>query len=472
MSNSQRNSTSRPYSIPEEPLPAPLPAIPPPVGTLPPPPSAGNPAKELIGKVPRPSLETPLTPNSYLSKMMGDLHSMYQQAQTALKQEDASLDDIYGLYSDPKEETMCRNRAKAVQEIVVTESTYVEMMTVLLDLVVDPLREQAKVSKKMPNNELHVIFGNIERILSVHQVLLTGLQERYLMWTENQVISDVLLGALSLFNVYESYMANYIAGQEALRRSLKQYPDFQKFVDRVQQHPKLKGQQLQSLLVLPIQRIPRYIMLIQQLLNFTTKDHPDYKGLEKFFVEMKKFADDINEKIREKEARAKVTFIESKMHGRPSNFGQIQNASRYFVAEMEVHKPGNPLSKRTVFLLNDLAILVKKQTDKFEYKDEMQLSQKCWVRVEETTEFVFHLVSQDKHWSLVASTLEDREKFCSQIGDVISERPSRLSSLSLQSLSPRPKSENRRSASQLSTSSQERQRLSAPPPRRESINHK
>lgn len=41
----------------------------------------------------------------------------------------------------------------------------------------------------------------------------------------------------------------------------------------------LKGMDLQSFLVKPVQRLPKYVLLFKDLLKNTDEDHPDYKNI-------------------------------------------------------------------------------------------------------------------------------------------------------------------------------------------------
>ena len=61
---------------------------------------------------------------------------------------------------------------------------------------------------------------------------------------------------------------------------------------------KCNGITLAQLLIVPVQRIPRYRLLIQEMINSTEKTHPDYNGLNKALETIKKFAETVNENVR------------------------------------------------------------------------------------------------------------------------------------------------------------------------------
>jgi hypothetical protein len=49
---------------------------------------------------------------------------------------------------------------------------------------------------------------------------------------------------------------------------------------------------------MPVQRIPRYRLLLQELFDHTPHTHPDYQSLKSALDEVSKRADEINERVR------------------------------------------------------------------------------------------------------------------------------------------------------------------------------
>jgi len=62
-------------------------------------------------------------------------------------------------------------------------------------------------------------------------------------------------------------------------------------------------------LITPIQRIPRYQMLLETLRKYTLKDHVDYEPLSKAIDNVKDVANYVNESVSDYENRAKVIQI-------------------------------------------------------------------------------------------------------------------------------------------------------------------
>ncbi|KAJ3044583.1 hypothetical protein HDV00_001509 [Rhizophlyctis rosea] len=78
---------------------------------------------------------------------------------------------------------------------------------------------------------------------------------------------------------------------------------FCKFIQQAKQHPQHFQNNLDSYLILAVQRLPRYVLLMNELMDCTPETHPDYAGLKKAREEMKKRVTECNEKMREWETR-------------------------------------------------------------------------------------------------------------------------------------------------------------------------
>ncbi len=114
-----------------------------------------------------------------------------------------------------------------------------------------------------------------------------------------------------------------------------------------------KGRDLLSFLIMPIQRIPRYRMLLDALIKYTPVDHPDKKDLDLALVKIEEVANVINESLRNYENRAKVLFIHEQFSLAP----EIMAPHRLFVKEDDLKKMCRKGPKQYRFVLfNDCII--------------------------------------------------------------------------------------------------------------------
>lgn len=61
-----------------------------------------------------------------------------------------------------------------------------------------------------------------------------------------------------------------------------------------QHHPSCRGLDLAALLLSPVQRVPRYVLLLQQLLRHTPLQHGDHAPLQRVLQQLRTFLDTLN----------------------------------------------------------------------------------------------------------------------------------------------------------------------------------
>ena len=87
--------------------------------------------------------------------------------------------------------------------------------------------------------------------------------------------------------------------------------------------------QLQSLLILPIQRMPRYTLSLKEIIKNTEPNHPDLRDLKRGLELVEETTQLLNERMKEFEARQEVRAIEQRF----SHNIELVQPSRKFVKE-------------------------------------------------------------------------------------------------------------------------------------------
>ena len=197
-------------------------------------------------------------------------------------------------------------RAKAAMELLQTERTYVNELRTLVSEYLVPIRSRKLLSPK----EISLVFSNIEPILQLNQTILSTFESRfqeaemneineeervpahYVCSTDNLLIGDVLPLFSPFFKIYVQLLANGEASMKTLRSTYEN-----KLKTFVEQNCKGNFIRLQSLLVVPVQRITRYPLLFQTILKYTDTDHSDYQALQKSVEVANEICSSINQTI-------------------------------------------------------------------------------------------------------------------------------------------------------------------------------
>jgi hypothetical protein len=127
-----------------------------------------------------------------------------------------------------------------------------------------------------PDDEVK-IFANIDRLIPLNSELADGLERRGALTNPDAAVGDVFLKFTSALDGYLQYVNMFDLSQERFQANLKSNARFKAFCDTCVQHEQSAGLPLNALMIMPIQRSPRYILLLEQLVKTTPETHVDYE---------------------------------------------------------------------------------------------------------------------------------------------------------------------------------------------------
>ena len=111
-----------------------------------------------------------------------------------------------------------------------------------------------------------------------------------------------------MLRIYIQYVNNYNTAVMLLSE-LKKKKQFKKWLNVVMRDDRIHLSTLEDYLITPVQRIPRYTMLFDELVKITEETHPDYEGLIEAHSVLGDITGTINEKKREAESVTKVIAL-------------------------------------------------------------------------------------------------------------------------------------------------------------------
>lgn len=234
-----------------------------------------------------------------------------------------------------------------------------------------PLLKNCTNFGETPEN-IKKIFGDLQLIHGFNAKLLQELEKIVSQWSPESFLGPVFQKMGPFLKMYTAYSNKYVENIAVYNELIENNP---KFVLEVQQCREKSGSQLKlaDVLIMPIQRIPRYSLLLSDLLRHTDLTHPDYLCLQESLDKIMEVATHINEAVRRGENTKKVEAMQDK----GIRLNNIIKPHRYLIKdgtvklEVKPHHSYNtnvPVVKDTyTFLLfNDIFIHVKKDRIKAE----------------------------------------------------------------------------------------------------------
>ncbi|KAK5583173.1 hypothetical protein RB653_004764 [Dictyostelium firmibasis] len=245
-------------------------------------------------------------------------------------------------------------RERIVQEIMKTEVEYINRLAFLNDHILKDLREAIeKGSPIISQEEIQSIFSEVSIILSYNKRLLIDLENRTKDWKVDTLIGDIFIKFSNFLKIYSQYSRSYSEAMGVLNECKKQ-TKFKSYLNKVKEsNEEIKLRGLEDYLIRPIQRIPRYSLLIKDMIGHTWQTHPDYEQLKIAFEKINSVAENMNEMRKEAESIMKLAEIQEKLDGDQTQ--QLAKSHRRFVKEGEFHEvlPKGKKSLIVLYLFND-----------------------------------------------------------------------------------------------------------------------
>lgn len=237
-------------------------------------------------------------------------------------------------------------RARVIEEILHTEYTYILGLSTLKMAYYGPLMKEGK--DLLSREEVKTIFSEFSTILELNKVFFSDLCQRREVaskailereanasatattaatgnnedeeaeadgaegeedgaersscstssttsnrsYADGMKLADLFIGFAPLIKMYTTYICNY---DDATKMVIHLKNTNKKFSEFLDDHLEAAlGYTLESLLILPVQRLPRYPMLLKELIKHTPESHHDYLPLvsaSKTIVEQVQFVD-------------------------------------------------------------------------------------------------------------------------------------------------------------------------------------
>ncbi|PRP79094.1 hypothetical protein PROFUN_13156 [Planoprotostelium fungivorum] len=295
-------------------------------------------------------------------------------------------------------------RRNIAKETLDTERTYVNSLKIIFELFIKPFREKVNDSKNqiLTNDEITAIFTSWEVIWKCHEGLLSVIEKRFQIWDDLPELGDIFLDKIAFIKLYKHYVNNYDKSIAAIRQLREKKPKFREYLEANEFTAAMNAMALQSFMILPVQRIPRYVLLLTDLLKNTHKEDHDHIKLSQALETIKDLAEYINHNKSDTDEINRLLQIKEKISGWPEADAERFVKAKRRLARETVMTVGK--DRCTVYLFND-AILVAKGRTKQKYKD-LILLQTCQL-LPVSQKFDFEMMTHHGKLGFVAGAEKD-----------------------------------------------------------------
>lgn len=268
-----------------------------------------------------------------------------------------------------------------LQELVETERSYVRRLDTLYNRYAKPLRQLSRNRDNpvIPVYEAQRLFGNVGELLAANLAFLREMEG--LVQHDNGLaslksrIGELMHRHVNCFGSYNEYLSNFEKAKHIEQNMSRNNRLFKDFVDLVKSTtPNLGNVSIRELIMEPVQRIPRYKMLLDGLLKSLPREYNDQRSK---LTEAAEFCSRIAScEVDEKTQRAAVLWSFGRnVQGFPASLFSVH---RKFIDAIDVDdfpfdapggstallSPGMSTAARptpcTLFLFDDVLVVAKR----------------------------------------------------------------------------------------------------------------
>ncbi|KAM4020354.1 FYVE, RhoGEF and PH domain-containing protein 1 isoform 2-T2 [Anomaloglossus baeobatrachus] len=254
---------------------------------------------------------------------------------------------------DPCEFTARQKVYNIANELLQTEKAYVSRLHLLDQVFCARLMEEAATKGSFPGEVVMGIFSNICSIYCFHQqFLLPELEKRMQEWDSNPRIGDILQKLAPFLKMYGEYVKNFDRAMELVNTWTERSSQFKGIIQEVQKEEACGNLTLQHHMLEPVQRIPRYELLLKDYLQKLAEDSRDRRDAEKSLDLIATAAEHSNAAIRKMERMHKLLKVYELLGGEED----IVNPTNELIKEGHILKlsaKNGTTQDRYLILFND-----------------------------------------------------------------------------------------------------------------------
>ena len=193
-------------------------------------------------------------------KTVDDFNAATSKINNSKPSDEVSADDLAAFDSRMQQGKKKSHLEMLKDEFLATEKTYLTNMELAIELFVDPLKKSSLISAADMSNQ----FSDFRVIASIHRHLYGDLVDS--SDNDYRKIGQILLKYIPSLKLYKSYLQHYEQRLHQRKALLaKKSSPLNSFLANAQSDERCRGNTLDSFLIEPVQRIPRYQLLLKEV---------------------------------------------------------------------------------------------------------------------------------------------------------------------------------------------------------------
>ncbi|KAJ1058716.1 hypothetical protein K5549_008836 [Capra hircus] len=274
----------------------------------------------------------PKTTHSLFTKERDVIEDNPQDTKPSLSKNDPNFELLVKLERKLQLDS-AEKRTRVIRELLQSERRYVQMLEIVRDVYVRPLRAALSSNRAILSAaNIQIMFSDILQILCLNRRFLDDLRDRLQEWGPAHGVGEIFIKFGSQLNTYTNFFNNYPVVLKTIEKCREMIPAFRAFLKRHDKTIVTNMLSLQELLLYPSRRFEEYIHLLYALRLHTPAEHIDRGNLTIATDQIKNYKGYIDQMKRNISMKDHLLDIQRLIWGCPT----LSEANRYLIRVQDV----------------------------------------------------------------------------------------------------------------------------------------
>uniref|UniRef100_A0A665WAM9 Rho guanine nucleotide exchange factor 2-like n=1 Tax=Echeneis naucrates TaxID=173247 RepID=A0A665WAM9_ECHNA len=275
-------------------------------------------------------------------------------------------------------------RQDVIYELIQTELHHMRTLHIMERVFRQGILEELQLEI----STIHTMFPCLDQLIRIHSHFLAQLLLRRSSSLQSgssynftiHQLGDILMEQFSgqcaddMRKTYAEFCTRHLKAVKVYKDLLSRDKRFQCFVRRVTRGPLLRCHGIQECILLVTQRITKYPVLIQRILDNTTEDDEEASALAQALIMVRELLNSIDQQMEEMEKTQRLHEIQAKFDPRAEarvrdggNFRSVELLRRRLVHEGTLFwkAPGSRLKDIQVLLMTDILVFLQEKDQRY-----------------------------------------------------------------------------------------------------------
>lgn len=245
-----------------------------------------------------------------------------------------------------------KHRIYLCQQIVESEEFYIKTLITMITFWQKEIKSAGLFNDEVGNE----LFKNVSSMIQAHEMFLETLKQQKVSF--KQTVCETFLNFVPYFKVSSAFVSNYQSNDAYILKKLSSRSTAKAFQEMQDRCPDKSGRSFAQFYVSPVQRYPKYTLLLRDLDKRTPRFHPDKEFLPTAIEAMTT----VNGSFNSSSFVMRMTYVMNELQKEIGNSFKILIPRRQLLmqSEVKIFNIAGTTGNGFINLFNDILLITDK----------------------------------------------------------------------------------------------------------------